>query len=124
VLLDVALGRRDRGLSKRWRPARSASASSGSPSRRGTDDLRESPLVALAEHLIGKGRQLRVYDPAVQLSRLLGANRRFIDERLPHLASLLHDSLAAVIGDSEVVAGRKRCGGPRGAARTSRITTR
>ena len=54
----------------------------------GTDDLRESPLVALAEHLIGKGLQLRVYDPGVQLSRLLGANRRFIDEHVPHLAQV------------------------------------
>lgn len=69
----------------------------------GTDDLRESPLVALAEQLLGKGLQLRVYDPAVQLSRLLGANRRFIDERVPHLASLMHDDLAAIIGESDVV---------------------
>src|SRR5690606_14688618 len=43
----------------------------------GTDDLRESPLVLLAKHLVGEGMQLLVYDPEVHLSRLLGANRRF-----------------------------------------------
>ncbi|GIX29515.1 nucleotide sugar dehydrogenase [Pelomicrobium sp. G1] len=69
----------------------------------GTDDLRESPLVLLAEHLIGKGLSLQVYDPEVQLSRLLGANRRFIEEHLPHIGSLLRSSLEAVVADSEVL---------------------
>ena len=49
----------------------------------GTDDLRESPLVLIAEQLIGKGLGLLVYDPEVHLSRLLGANRRFIEQHLP-----------------------------------------
>ncbi len=51
----------------------------------GTDDLRESPLVLLAEHFIGKGLSLLVYDPEVHLSNLLGANRRFIEKHMPHL---------------------------------------
>lgn len=69
----------------------------------GTDDLRESPLVALAEHLIGKGLSLRVYDPEVHLSQLLGANRRYIEDHLPHIGSLLDADIANVIGKSEFV---------------------
>jgi GDP-mannose 6-dehydrogenase len=55
----------------------------------GTDDLRESPFVRLAELLTGKGLSLRIYDPAVQLTRIVGKNRAFIDSKLPHLASLM-----------------------------------
>ncbi len=69
----------------------------------GTDDLRESPLVSLAEHLIGKGLKLTIYDPEVHLSRLLGANRRFIETHLPHLGALLRSDIGEVIGDSEVL---------------------
>ena len=69
----------------------------------GTDDLRESPLVLLAEHFIGKGLELLVYDPEVELSRLLGANRRFIEQHVPHIGSLLRPDLAAVVDASDVV---------------------
>jgi GDP-mannose 6-dehydrogenase len=69
----------------------------------GTDDLRESPLVLLAEHFIGKGLQLLVYDPEVHLSNLLGANRRFIDQHVPHIGSLLRNDIAAVIAESDVL---------------------
>jgi GDP-mannose 6-dehydrogenase len=69
----------------------------------GTDDLRESPLVLLAEHFIGKGMELLVYDPEVELSRLLGANRRFIEKHVPHIGSLLRHDLATVVEASEVV---------------------
>ncbi len=69
----------------------------------GTDDLRESPMVDLAERLIGKGFHVRIYDPNVSLSRLLGANRSFIDERLPHLAELLCDDPRALAQSSDVV---------------------
>jgi GDP-mannose 6-dehydrogenase len=69
----------------------------------GTDDLRESPLVLLAEHFIGKGLSLAVYDPEVHLSKLLGANRRFIEQRVPHLGQLLHRDLAEVMARSEVL---------------------
>ena len=66
----------------------------------GTDDLRESPLVLLAEHFIGKGMTLKVYDPEVRLSNLLGANRRFIEQHVPHLGQLLRGDLESVIDDS------------------------
>jgi GDP-mannose 6-dehydrogenase len=69
----------------------------------GTDDLRESPLVAVAEQLLGKGMQLEIYDPDVQLSRLLGANRRFIETQLPHIGDLLREDVASVIRDGEVL---------------------
>ena len=67
----------------------------------GTDDLRESPLVTLAEQLIGKGLQLSVYDPDVHLSQLLGANRRFIEQHLPHIGQLVRADIDAVIKESE-----------------------
>lgn len=69
----------------------------------GTDDLRESPLVALAEHFIGKGLPLQIFDPEVHLSRLVGANRLFIEETIPHIASLMSNDLPAVVRQSEVL---------------------
>jgi len=69
----------------------------------GTDDLRESATVALAEQLIGKGLSLLVYDPEVHLSRLLGANKRFIELHLPHIGSLIRADLREVVAASEVL---------------------
>ena len=69
----------------------------------GTDDLRESPLVTMAERFIGKGLELRIYDPEVNLSVLIGANRRYIEEHIPHIAALLTPDCADVVGDAEAV---------------------
>lgn len=69
----------------------------------GTDDLRESPLVLMAEHLIGKGFSLLVYDPEVHLSSLLGANRRFIETHVPHIGGLIRNNLDAVVSESDVL---------------------
>ena len=69
----------------------------------GTDDLRESPLVTLAEQLIGKGMQLSIYDPEVHLAQLLGANRSFIERHLPHIGQMLSPELEGVIDESEVL---------------------
>ena len=69
----------------------------------GTDDLRESPLVTLAEQLIGKGMQLAIYDPEVHLASLLGANRNFIEKHLPHIGQMMRADLAEVINESEVL---------------------
>ncbi|SNT64514.1 GDP-mannose 6-dehydrogenase [Streptosporangium subroseum] len=68
----------------------------------GTDDLRESPLVELAERLLGKGYDLRIYDANVSLSRLIGANRDYIEGRLPHLGDLLSNSVEDVLDHAEV----------------------
>ncbi|NDP38233.1 MAG: UDP-glucose/GDP-mannose dehydrogenase family protein, partial [Rhodoferax sp.] len=69
----------------------------------GTDDLRESPLVSLAEQLIGKGMQLSIYDPEVRLAQLLGANRIFIEKHLPHIGKMLRADMEGVIEESEVL---------------------
>ena len=69
----------------------------------GTDDLRESPLVLLTEHFIGKGLKVLVYDPEVHLSQLLGANRRFIEQHLPHIGSLICNDIKDVIDSSDVL---------------------
>jgi GDP-mannose 6-dehydrogenase len=68
----------------------------------GTDDLRESPLVELAERLLGKGYDLRIYDANVTLSRLMGANQEYIESRLPHLSDLLSNSIDSVVEHAEV----------------------
>jgi len=69
----------------------------------GTDDLRESPLVIVAKRLIGEGIQLRIYDPQVNLSRLLGANRRYIEESIPHIGSMMSTSMAHMLEGAEAV---------------------
>lgn len=69
----------------------------------GTDDLRESPLVTLAEQLIGKGMWLSIYDPEVRLAQLLGANRSFIEKHLPHIGKMLRPDIEGVIAESEVL---------------------
>ena len=69
----------------------------------GTDDLRESPLVILAEQLIGKGVSLSVYDPEVHLAQLLGANKRYVDQHLPHIGQLVRADMGEVIAASELV---------------------
>jgi GDP-mannose 6-dehydrogenase len=69
----------------------------------GTDDLRESPIVILAESLLGKGCSLKIYDRNVSIARLVGANKAYIDGQIPHLSSLLCDTVEEVIDGSEVI---------------------
>jgi GDP-mannose 6-dehydrogenase len=63
----------------------------------GTDDLRESPVVELAERLIGKGYDLRLYDSNVSLARIHGANRDYILNRVPHISRLMVQSIDEVL---------------------------
>jgi GDP-mannose 6-dehydrogenase len=69
----------------------------------GTDDLRESPIVILAEALLGKGYQLCIYDKNVSLARLVGANKEYINTQIPHLSSLLTETIDEVLDKSEVI---------------------
>ncbi len=69
----------------------------------GTDDLRESPIVILAEALLGKGVSLKIYDKNVSMAKLVGANKDYIVKQIPHLSSLLCNTIDEVIEGSEVV---------------------
>ncbi|MES2263036.1 MAG: nucleotide sugar dehydrogenase [Pseudomonadota bacterium] len=69
----------------------------------GTDDMRDSPLVTLAERLLGKGFDLAIFDSFVKISRLLGKNKEFIEQEIPHLDRLLRDSPEAALQDAEVI---------------------
>lgn len=74
----------------------------------GSDDLRESPFVRLAEELIGKGVPLRIYDPDVALSGVFGRNRAYVDEHLPHVGQLLARDFEEVVREADVIIVGKR----------------
>jgi GDP-mannose 6-dehydrogenase len=68
-----------------------------------TDDLRESPQVQLAKRLLGEGRDLKIWDDNVSLGQLIGSNRQYIEEVIPHIGSLLCSDLPSALADAEVV---------------------
>lgn len=74
-----------------------------------TDDLRGSPMVAAAETLLGRGHELSIYDPQINLSRLIGANEQQIQARMPHLAQLLKQDAKEVLQSSEVIVVSQKC---------------
>lgn len=74
-----------------------------------TDDLRESPMVEVAQALLGRGHRLRIYDPALNLAALVGANKRVIDLKMPHLAGLLKPTAAEAVGDAGLVIVAQKC---------------
>ena len=69
----------------------------------GTDDMRESPMVELIEQLHGKGHELRLFDPSVQLSRIIGANRDYMNRSMPHISSMLADNADDVIAFADLI---------------------
>ncbi|CAN7662356.1 nucleotide sugar dehydrogenase [Pseudoduganella sp. LjRoot289] len=69
----------------------------------GTDDMRDSPLVVLAERMLGKGFELAIFDRFVKISRLLGKNKEFIEQEIPHLDKLLHETPEAALAGAEVI---------------------
>ncbi len=68
-----------------------------------TDDLRESPLVTLVESLIGKGCDVRILDDNVAIAKLTGANRRYIEEEIPHISTLMCENAEALLAHAEVI---------------------
>ena len=69
----------------------------------GTDDLRESPIVMIAEYLLGKGFDLKIYDDCILESKINGTNKTFIEKHIPHLSSRLTDSLEELAGHADVM---------------------
>lgn len=69
----------------------------------GTDDLRESPIVELAERLLGKGYDLRLYDHNVNLAALTGANKNYILNVIPHISQLMVDDIDAALAHAETI---------------------
>jgi GDP-mannose 6-dehydrogenase len=69
----------------------------------GTDDLRESPVIELIERLVGKGYDLRIYDKNVNLASLVGANRDFILNRIPHISRLMVTNIDAVLAHAQTI---------------------
>lgn len=71
--------------------------------KKDTDDLRESPIVTVVEALIGKGFDLAIYDANVNIARLMGANKSYIEQEIPHISSLMKGSLEEVLTHAEVI---------------------
>ncbi len=69
----------------------------------GTDDLRESPVIEVIERLIGKGYDLRIYDKNVNMAKLVGANRDFILNHIPHISKLMVSDMDAVLTHAQTV---------------------
>jgi GDP-mannose 6-dehydrogenase len=71
--------------------------------KQGTDDLRESPIVTVIERLLGKGLRVLIYDRDVQLARVFGANKEYIEREIPHISELMRPELESVVSASEVI---------------------
>lgn len=93
----------DSAVDEIMKPGSRAVGMIGLSFKKGTDDLRESPLVTVAERLIGKGYDLRIFDPEVNLSRLIGANKRFIEQSIPHIGNLMVGTCEEVLRHGDTI---------------------
>jgi GDP-mannose 6-dehydrogenase len=71
--------------------------------KQGTDDLRESPIVTVIERLLGKGLRVSIYDRDVQLARVFGANKQYIEREIPHISELMHAKIETVVEACDVI---------------------
>lgn len=106
-ILSATLESNQRQIDRAYEMVRAAGSKNigvlGLAFKAGTDDLRESPMVAVVEKLIGKGAALAIYDRDVSEARLIGSNREYIEREIPHIWSLLRGSVDEVIDASEVI---------------------
>ena len=102
-LLDSNAAHIDRAYDMIARDGRRKVALFGLAFKPGTDDMRDSPLVTLAERLLGKGFDLAIYDNFVKISRLLGKNKEFIEREIPHLDRLLLETPEQALDGAQVV---------------------
>ena len=102
-LLDSNEAHVDRAFAMIAREGRKKVALFGLAFKPGTDDMRDSPLVQLAERMLGKGFDLAIYDNFVKISRLLGKNKEFIEREIPHLDRLLADTPETALKDAEII---------------------
>jgi GDP-mannose 6-dehydrogenase len=93
----------ERGIAMALAPGNRRIGVLGMSFKAGTDDLRESPIVRVIEALIGKGMELRIYDADVSRSRLLGANREYIEREVPHIWDLVKPTMEEVIRESDTI---------------------
>ncbi len=113
-LLEAIIPSNQRQIDKAYQLVRQTGSKSvgvlGFSFKAGTDDLRESPMVELIERLIGKGYQVLVYDRNVSMANLHGANRAYIEKEIPHIATLMCDTIEDVLANSQVIIVGNRSG--------------
>ena len=106
-VLDATLTANERQLARAYEMIASCGKRTvgflGLSFKAGTDDLRESPLVELAERLYGRGYDIRIFDPNIQIKKLTGANLRYVRARLPHLGAVLCNDMSQVLRRSDVI---------------------